>query len=156
MGKRNLWLIAIGAALNLIPSTVLPQDKPRSLVQTYLTHASFSITLCQFAVSGARAQAELEARGGRVPEGAPRSEPPEKCVRDQEDAAKPLLRAAAATLKQSSKKNALSAFHAAYVTALRGLLPGSGETVGQYNARQAALKDKLATADAMLVAEGVE
>lgn len=156
MGSRTLWLIAIGASVNLVPSAVLSQDKPRSAVQSYLTHASFSITLCQFAVSGARARAEFEARGGSVPEGAPRLEPPEKCIRDQEDAAKPMLRAAAATLKPSAKKNALSAFHAAYVTALRGLLPSSGETVGQYNARQAALKDKLATADAMLVAEGVD
>lgn len=149
------WTVALVAAACLQTNAAVAADaKAKGAVAAYKTHTSFVMTICGFAVRTARARAETVAAGG-VPVGAAAASP-DDCIRSGEDEAKPLLRAASASVKEQAKKVALSGYHAAFVSALRGMLPASGEMVYQYNARQAALKDKLAAADAMLTAEGVE
>lgn len=149
--------IAAAAAVGCVHvgSAAAADAKAKSAVATYKTHTSFVLTICGLAVRTARAQASLVAAGGVLPEGAPPASP-QDCIRSGEDDAKPLLRAASASLKEPAKKAALAGYHASFVSALRGMLPASDEMVYQYNARQAALKDKLTAADAMLTAEGVE
>lgn len=149
------WLLAaIAAAFLHLGSANAADVKANAAVATYKAHASFSLATCGFAVIEARSRAETAGLNA-APDRAS-SASPQDCIRTGEDGAKPLLRAASASFKEPSKKAALAGYHAAFVSALRGMLPAAGEMVYQYNARQAALKDKLAAADAMLTAEGVE
>lgn len=133
--KQQLTL----AAALLLPTLALAAD---DALKTYRGSTEFGLADCRGTFLLAQANAKHVAATGRSAASAADTDVGQ-CIEGNSSKAKDKLASALESLKTEDAKKALKAYHVAFVTALRGIDPGSAERQISYDQRQQALRDKV-------------
>lgn len=132
--KRQL---ALAAAL-LIPTLVSAADE----LKAYKGSTELGLIDCRSTFLLAQAKGKYAAVTGRAADTTVDSDVGQ-CIERHTVKSKEKLVPALDTLKTDDAKKTLKAYHVAFVTALRGIDPGSAERQLSYDQRQQALRDKV-------------
>jgi hypothetical protein len=134
MAMKQLGALVLAAALASHAHGQTPDR--RTPLEKYQGQTHFALTMCKLAyiTAGARAQAN---------EGPGEAGDWRGCQRDQRAEVKRYLDGALKTVRRPAAQAALKGHYVAFVASLDGLTPGPDERKITYQARQAALQDKL-------------
>lgn len=135
----KLMLILI--VLAVLP-VVTPAHAADDALKSYRGSTEFGLMNCRGTFLLAQAKGKYAAATGRAADTDADSDIGQ-CIERNAAKAKEKLAPALDTLKTEDAKKALKAYHVAFVTALRGIDPGSAERQISYDQRQQALRDKV-------------
>lgn len=129
--------LALAAAL-LLPTLVSAADQ----LKAYKGSTELGLIDCRGTFLLAQAKGKYTAVTGQMADTTADSDVGQ-CIERHAAKSKEKLTSALDTLKTDDAKKALKAYHVAFVSALRGIDPGSAERQISYDQRQQALRDKV-------------
>jgi hypothetical protein len=130
--KRFLLTAALAAAF----ACHAQEPDKRTPLEKYQGQTAFALLMCPTALRIANASAEMGKEPGEHGDW-------RKCQIDQRAEAKRMLDAALKGVRKPAAHAALKTHYVAFIAALDGITPARDELKISYQARQAALKDKL-------------
>lgn len=143
--SRALRLCAVMLVLSAALQGGAQTEKPRTPIEVYRGDTSFELMQCTLKYKLAAANARLSDAGGTPAAGGEDSDFA-GCIRSGERSARSSFDKAFGTLRKPQAREALKAYHVAFVTALKGIAPGMDERRLSYEQRQQALQDKVTEA----------
>lgn len=138
--RPTLTLLVVAS----ISSGAYAADPERTPLQAYQGDSNFHVQMCSMKYKIAQAVAEGRALGVEAPNsGKPVDSDFKECITTSKKEGKANLDRALKTVKKPAAKEALKAYHVAYISALDGIPPGNNEIRLQYNSRQQALESRM-------------